>query len=67
MLIEPLIQQLQQLRLRGMATALEQLLHGASHHALTFAEGLGLLIQHDLTERDSKRLAQRLRCAEFPS
>src|SRR6267154_2707462 len=66
MLIEPLIQQLQQLRLRGMATALEQLLHGASHQALTFAEGLGLLIQHELTERDSKRLAQRLRWAKLP-
>ena len=33
MLIEPMIQQLQQLRLRGMAAALEQLLRNAQHAA----------------------------------
>ncbi len=42
MLIEPMIQQLQQLRLRGMAAALEQLLASATHEALTFEERLSL-------------------------
>lgn len=40
MLIEPMIQQLQQLRLRGMAAGLEQLLRGAQHQSLSFEERL---------------------------
>lgn len=66
MLIEPMIQQLQQLRLRGMAAALEQLLRSASHESLTFEERLGLMIQHEITDRDSKRMARRLRWAKLP-
>lgn len=66
MLIEPLIQQLNALRLRGMAAALEQLLANAQHTALSFEERLSLLIQHEMTDRDSKRLAQRLRWAKLP-
>jgi DNA replication protein DnaC len=66
MLIEPMIQQLQQLRLRGMAAALEQLLRNASHESLTFQEHLSLMIQHEITDRDAKRLAQRLRWARLP-
>jgi len=66
MLIEPMIQHLQQLRLRGMAAALEQLLRSASHESLTFEERLGLMIQHEIAERDTKRLAQRLRWARLP-
>jgi DNA replication protein DnaC len=66
MLIEPMIQQLQQLRLRGMAAALTQL-HNTPHpQALTFEERLGLMIQHELTDRHSQRLAQRLRWAKLP-
>lgn len=66
MLIEPMIQQLHTLRLRGMAAALEQLLANTQHTALTFEERLSLLIQHEITDRDSKRLAQRLRWAKLP-
>jgi len=66
MLIEPMIQQLHALRLRGMAAALEQLLANAQHTHLTFEERLSLMIQHELTDRDSKRLAQRLRWAKLP-
>ena len=66
MLIEPMIQQLHQLRLRGMAAALEQLLRSAQHQALSFEERLSVMIQHEMTERDSKRLAQRLRWAKLP-
>ena len=65
MLIEPMIQQLHQLRLRGMAAGLEQLLRGAQHQSLSFEERLGVMIQHEITERDSKRLAQRLRWAKL--
>lgn len=66
MLTEPLIQQLQLLRLRGMASGLEQLRSSRQDTALTFDEGLSLLIQHELTDRQSKRLAQRLRWAKLP-
>ena len=66
MLIEPMIQQLHSLRLRGMAAALEQLLANAQHAALSFEERLSVMIQHEITDRDSKRLAQRLRWAKLP-
>jgi len=66
MLIEPMIQQLHALRLRGMAAGLEQLLATEQHTSLSFEERLSLLIQHELAERQSKRLAQRLRWAKLP-
>lgn len=66
MLIQPLIQQLQELRLRGMAAALEQQLSTPDRSQLTFEERLGLMIQHEITERGSARLAQRLRWARLP-
>jgi DNA replication protein DnaC len=66
MLIEPMIQQLYQLRLRGMAAGLQQLLAHAPDAALTFEERLSILIQHEITERDCKRLSQRLRWAKLP-
>lgn len=66
MLTQPLIQQLHELRLRGMAAALEQQNANADRSALAFEERLGLMIQHELTERASARLAQRLRWAKLP-
>jgi DNA replication protein DnaC len=66
MLIEPMIQQLHQLRLHGMAGGLEQLLRSAQLQALSFEERLSVMIQHEITQRDSKRLAQRLRWAKLP-
>jgi DNA replication protein DnaC len=66
MLIQPLVQQLQELRLRGMAAALEQQLATPDRSQLSFEERLGLMIQHEVTERGSARLAQRLRWARLP-
>lgn len=66
MLTQPLIQQLHELRLRGMAAALEQQNQNAERAALSFEERLGLMIQHEVTERASARLAQRLRWARLP-
>lgn len=66
MLIQPLIQQLNELRLRGMATALEHQQHHKDHTALSFEERLGLMIHHERTERANARLAQRLRWAKLP-
>jgi DNA replication protein DnaC len=66
MLTQPLLQQLHELRLRGMAAALEQQLTTQASNEMTFDERLGLLIQHELVERQSCRLRQRLRWAKFP-
>ena len=51
MLIQPLIQQLQELRLRGMAAALEHQLATPDRAHISFEERLGLMIQHEITER----------------
>lgn len=66
MLTQPLIQQLHDLRLKGMAAALEQQSASADQRALSFEDRLGTLIQHELTDRSSYRLAQRLRWAKLP-
>ncbi len=66
MLTQPLVQQLQELRLRGMSAALEQQLATPDRSQLSFEERLGLMIQHEATERGSARLAQRLRWARLP-
>lgn len=66
MLLEPLIRALHVLRLHGMAAALEQLLANPEQASLSFEERLSLLIQHETADRQSKRLAQRLRWAKLP-
>lgn len=66
MLTQPLVQQLTDLRLRGMAAALEQQIAVPDCIQMSFEDRLGLLIQHELTERASCRLAQRLRWARLP-
>ena len=66
MLTEPLIQQLHDLRLKGMAASLEQQLSSTETTARSFEDRLGLMIQHEITERSSYRLAQRLRWAKLP-
>jgi len=66
MLTEPLVQQLTQLRLHGMAQALEQQIASPDRTQLSFEDRLGLMIQHEITERASFRLAQRLRWARLP-
>ena len=65
MLTQPLLHQLHELRLRGMAAALEQQLSTQASNDLTFDERLALLIQHKLVERQSCRLRQRLRWAKL--
>lgn len=66
MLTQPLIQQLHDLRLRGMAAALEQQTASSDARQMPFEDRLGILIQHEITERSSFRLAQRLRWAKLP-
>jgi DNA replication protein DnaC len=66
MLQQPLLQQLQSLRLRGMASALEHQLAAPDMAHLSFDDRLGLLIQHEVADRASQRLHQRLRWAKLP-
>lgn len=66
MLTEPLIQQLTEMRLRGMAAALEQQLASPDLERQTFENRLGLMIEHERIERGNARLAQRLRWAKLP-
>jgi DNA replication protein DnaC len=60
MLSHPTLDKLQELRLTGMAKALEeqQVLSGIEE--LSFAERLGLLVDRELTERENRRLKMRL-------
>lgn len=66
MLTEPLLQQLTQLRLHGMAQALQRQITAPDHTQMSFEDRLGLMIQHEITERASFRLVQRLRWARLP-
>jgi DNA replication protein DnaC len=66
MLTEPLIQQLHQLRLPGMAAALEQQQAFPDLSARSFEDRLGIMIQHEFVERASHRLTMRLRWARLP-
>src|ERR1700691_6051394 len=66
MLTEPLIQQLHQLRLAGMAGALEQQQAFSDLSDRSFEDRLGIMIQHEFTERATHRLTMRLRWAKLP-
>jgi hypothetical protein len=66
MLTEPLIQQLHQLRLAGMAAALEQQQASPDSASRSFEDRFGIMIQHEFTERATHRVAMRLRWAKLP-
>jgi len=65
MLIHPLLDKLQALRFNGMLTALQEQLNTADITQLSFEERLGLLIDREAAERDSRRLQTRLRKARL--
>lgn len=60
MLIHPTLEKLQELRLTGMAKALEEQLRMTGIEELGFAERLGLLVDRELTDRENRRLKARL-------
>lgn len=66
MLQQPLVQHLQSLRLRGMAAAFEHQLAAPDMLHLSFEDRLALLIEHEVADRASQRLHQRLRWAKLP-
>lgn len=63
MLTHPTIEKLYALRLSGMASAFATQLQTPDIATLSFEERLGLLLDHESTHRDNKRLATRLRAA----
>jgi DNA replication protein DnaC len=65
MLTHPTLDKLHALRLSGMAKAFEEQLSMDDTDALSTEERLGLMVDRELTERDSRRLQTRLRKAKL--
>ncbi len=65
MLTHPMLDQLGQLGLSGMAQAFAELKASDETAALTHADWLGLLLDRELTHRRDKRLVARLRYARL--
>ena len=63
MLTHPTHDRLLALGLTGIASALEEQRRSTAFDALSFEERLGLLIDREAAERDSKKLAARLKFA----
>jgi len=64
-LTHPMLDQLGQLGLSGMAQAFAELEASDETATLTHADWLGLLLDRELTHRRDKRLAARLRYARL--
>ncbi len=60
MLSHPTLEKLQTLKLTGMIKGLEEQLRMTGLEDLDFAERLGLLIDREITERENRRLKDRL-------
>jgi DNA replication protein DnaC len=65
MLHQPTLDKLQALKLTGMLRAYQEQEALSESQALSFEERLGLLVDRELTERDNRRLATRLRFARL--
>jgi DNA replication protein DnaC len=63
--IEETITKLTELRLTSMATAVRELMQTVPGHQLSFEEKLGIVVDHEWTERDNRRLARRLKDAKL--
>ena len=65
MLTHPTLDKLRALRLTGMAKALNDQMSMPDIHELSFEERLGLLVDHEMTERSDRQLQTRLRQAKL--
>ena len=65
MLTHPTMEKLRELRLTGMADALEEQLNNPEFQDLDFDERLGLLVDREATVRHNRRLQTRLKQAQF--
>ena len=62
---EPLRKRLRQLRLSGLAEALDVRLQEAAGHNLSHLEFLELILQDEFNIRQQRQLARRKKCADF--
>ena len=65
MLIHPTLDKLHTLKCTGMAAALTEQMSVPDIDTLSFEERLGLLVDREITERDNRRTASRLRRARL--
>ena len=65
MLYHPTLDKLKMLKFSGMSRALEEQMQSTDITQLSFEERLGLLVDREITERDSRRLTSRLRQARL--
>jgi DNA replication protein DnaC len=65
MLIHPTLEKLQALKLTGMVNAFVEQSDSSDIDALSFEERLGLLVDREMTYRDSRRFSSRLRRARL--
>ncbi len=65
MLNHPTLDQLQQLKLTDMVSALSDQMRIVDIDELDFMERLGLLVDREATEREHRRLTSRLRLARL--
>jgi DNA replication protein DnaC len=67
MMLHPVLEQLKAMKLAGMLEALEGQLKQPEIEQLSFEERLSLLIDHETTFRENKRLKRRLKIAKLRS
>lgn len=65
MLLHPVLDKMRTLRLTGMIEALSEQHEQHASHNLSFEERLGLLVERELTLRESRRLSVRLKQAKL--
>ena len=65
MLTHPTKEKLNQLKLYGMAKAIEEQSNFSEYESLNFEERLGLLVDREITERQNRQLQTRLRQAKL--
>jgi len=65
MLTEQTLDKMNTMKLSGMADALKQQMGSAEHAKLSFEERLGLLVDHEWTAREQRKLSKRLRSAKL--
>jgi DNA replication protein DnaC len=65
MMYHPTVDKLQQLKLTGMVSALQEQQSVSGIASMPFEERLGLMVDRELTERDNRRMQTRLRAAKL--
>jgi len=65
MMIEETLQKMLALKMPAMAAATRELLESAPSHQLSFEDRLGIIVDREWTERDSRRVARRIREAKI--